>query len=279
MNQTTPQATQAPRQRPRPVLRAVQVKRAERPTPNLIRVTLTGAELEGFATAGPAEHIRLWFPQAGYERPVMPEWTDNGTVMPEGHARPDSRVYTPMRWNPDVLELDVDFVIHEPTSGPGSAWAVRAKPGDHVVVSGPGGRYRVAEDAEWFVLAGDHSALPAIDSILKELPATARARVYAEVPSHADELPLTSLASIEVTWLHSDPASPKPGAALEATLRSIELPAGNARVFVACEAMTMRDIRRHLLYERGLPREVMHTHGYWKQGVAAHPDHDLGDDV
>jgi NADPH-dependent ferric siderophore reductase len=40
----------------------------------------------------------------------------------------------------------------------------------------------------------------------------------------------------------------------------------------------MRNIRRHLLDDRGIDRARIHTHGYWKAGVSNHPDHDVGQD-
>jgi NADPH-dependent ferric siderophore reductase len=41
----------------------------------------------------------------------------------------------------------------------------------------------------------------------------------------------------------------------------------------------MRDIRRHLLNERGMDRARAHTQGYWKYGAVNHPDNDRGQDV
>jgi NADPH-dependent ferric siderophore reductase len=35
---------------------------------------------------------------------------------------------------------------------------------------------------------------------------------------------------------------------------------------------------RHLLDERGMDRQQLYTWGYWKLGVADHPDHDTGED-
>lgn len=43
-------------------------------------------------------------------------------------------------------------------------------------------------------------------------------------------------------------------------------------------ASAMRTVRRHLLGERGLDRDQLYTRGYWKIGVADHPDHDTGED-
>jgi NADPH-dependent ferric siderophore reductase len=255
----------------------VQVARVEQRTPSLLRVTLTGPELTGYESRGPAEHIRLFYPQDGLDKPVMPEWTDDGPVMQEGLERPISRVYTPLRFDAGSGELDVDIVLHPGSDGPGSRWATAATPGQWVVVAGPAGPYRLDTSADRFVIAGDHAALPAISTVLAALPDGAKAEVLVEVESDEEAVDLESPAEFSVRWL-STGHDAAPGAALKDAIAGVDLPEG-ARVFVACEAAIMREIRRHLLYERNLPKEHMHTHGYWKHGEANHPDHDLGDDV
>jgi len=270
------QTQPGPPPRRRPPLRMVQVSRVERLTPRVLRVTFAGEELAGFEPHGPAEHIKVFFPPPGQDRPVRPTYDADGRpVYPPGVERPVSRTYTSRRWRPDALELDVDFVLHG--EGPGASWAQRARPGDAAMVGGPGGPFRLDPEARWYVLAADACAVPAVGTILETLPSSARADVYLEVSDEAEHQQLESAAAVNVTWLHA--AGGQPGALLEKTIRALRLPDGPGRVFVACEAAVMRDIRRHLLFDRGLAGEAMHTHGYWKQGVANHPDHDLGQEM
>ena len=262
--------------RPRPVMRTVQVQDVQQVTPHLVRVSLGGPEMEGFALRGPAGHVRLFFPQPGEERPVIPERDENGR-WPEGAPRPLSRVYTPRAFDETARRLDVDIVLHDDAEGPGATWARYAKAGATVAMTGPSGPYNVDPDAPWYVLAGDHAGLPAVATILEWLPAGKQALAYVEVPEAADELSLTSRAGLEVTWLHGGHGAPSE--ALAAALRDAELPQGNGRVFVACEAGAMREIKRHLLTQRNLPRESVYTHGYWQRGTANHPDHDLAPEI
>ena len=56
------------------------------------------------------------------------------------------------------------------------------------------------------------------------------------------------------------------------------LPGGRGAGWIGLEASAMRTVRRHLLGERGLDRDQLYTRGYWKIGVADHPDHDTGED-
>ena len=127
-------------------------------------------------------------------------------------------------------------------------------------------------------LAGDDAALPAIATILDALPAGVAARVLVEVADEHEERPLVSAAQLDITWLHRGPASNQVDMALEQAIRSMELPAGNGRIYIGCEAAAMRRIRRHLLQERGLDPKSIVTRGYWKLGDINYTDHDYGED-
>jgi NADPH-dependent ferric siderophore reductase len=271
----TSQPTQAPR-RVRPKPRLVTVTAVDRITPACVRVTFTGRELEGFTSRGPAEHLKVLFAQPGESQPVIPEWGPDGPVLKEGQSFPPSRTYTPRYWRPESLELVVDFMLHG--SGLASDWARDAKAGDVMAISGqPGGPWMIDAEADWYVLAADESALPGLGTILEALPAGKAARVFAEVRDEQEQQVLESAAGLDVTWLYhgDDP----PGAGIEGAIRSLDLPAGAGRVWLGCEAATMRSLRRHLLDDRGLDRAAIHTHGYWKAGVVNHPDHDVGQDA
>ncbi len=258
-----------------PVRRTVPVTRIAQLTPHVRRITFSGPEMTGFSVGGPAEHMKIYFPGPGQERPVVPEW---GTRLPEGTPRPISRTYTPRHWRQDAQELDIDFVMHG--EGPGSDWARSAAPGRLATLSAPKSAYQIDPSIRHYVIAGDDAAVPAIGTILETLPAGIRAEVYIEVDDSAEEQKLTSKADAEITWLHRGPGrDEESGRMIEKTIRELKLPDGDRRVFVACEASIMRDIRRYLLNERQMDRSRIYTHGYWKVGEANHPDGDRGQDI
>lgn len=263
--------------RRRPHLRAVEVRRVERVTPRLVCVTVAGPDLDGFTPPGPAQHIKVFFPSDGQSDTTLPMRGPEGSEFPPDQPRPLSRTYTPRRWRPESRELDIEFVLHG--DGLGSKWATRAREGDVLVLAGPGGRYQIDADADWYLLAGDHAALPAMGTILEALPASTQVRVLVDVDDDADVCTLPASASVELTWLHG-PHDPSPAARLEEAIRDADIPR-DARVgaWVACEASTMRRIRRYLLDERRLAPSSVHTQGYWRQGAANHPDHDFGEDA
>src|SRR5690606_34476426 len=154
-------------------------------------------------------------------------------------------------------------------------WARRARPGDTLAVSGrAGGAWSIDPEADWYLLGADESALPALATILEELPSGKQAYVYVEVTDEGEHQTLKSPAKVEVTWLHR--GGQEPGSLLEASFRDFAVPAGDGRVWVGCEAGVMRRIRSHLLTEKGMTKDRIHTQGYWKQGTENHPDHDVG---
>ena len=251
--------------RRRRVMRRVQVTRVEQLSPRMVRVTFTGDDLTTFGWNGPAAHIKLIFPEVGQAEPLMPQ--------PDGPRSTRMRTYTPRHFDPAIAELAVEFVMHG--DGPASNWAAQAQVGQTLILAGPGPSYQIHPDADWFLLAGDDTALPAIATILDALPATAQVRVLLEVADEHEQRPLFSAAQSEITWLNRGVQA---DLALEEAVRTIQLPAGNGRIYVGCEAAAMRRIRTHLLQERGLDPAMLVTRGYWKLNATDYTDHDYGTD-
>lgn len=239
------------------------VARVRALTPHLVRVTLVGGDLAQLAAEGPAAQVKLVFPAPGQDWPALPVAGPEGPVWPVGQPLPVLRTYTPRRLDPVGRELDIDFVLHD-RGGTASTWARRARPGDRMVVAAGRGRYLPDPTADWHLVAGDETALPAIATIVAALPAGTPAMVFVEVAGPDERLPLDSPAELHTTWLYRGGAVP--GEALDRALRAAELPAGDGRVFVAGEAAAVRRIRRHLLAERALGKEQIYTRGYWTAG-------------
>jgi NADPH-dependent ferric siderophore reductase len=210
------------------------------------RVTLQGEALRGFTSLAADDHIKVFFPQAG-----------DGEV---------SRDYTPGRFDAAALELDIDFVLH--ADGPASDWARRAEPGQTLTVGGPRGSHVVASDFDWYLLAGDETAIPAIGRRLAELPAGARAIVRIEVADPNEAQSLVTQASLDIQWLSRSGGTAGDSALLQAALRSLSLPAGDGYAWLACESHAARILRQILVSELGLNREWVKAAGYWKRGAA-----------
>jgi NADPH-dependent ferric siderophore reductase len=239
--------------------RLLQVRRSEQVTPRMIRVTLAGEELAGFGGEGPDRRIKMFFPVEGQVRPAVPRAASGGPVWPAGEPRPAIRTYTVRRFDPAAGELDVDFVLHE-GHGPAAAWARDARPGAWVGVSEPGGRYEPDPTADFHVVIGDETALPAVATVLEALPAGAPALAFLEVADAGEEQVLPG--SARVRWVHRGAA--EPGEPLAAAVQSAELPAGKGQVWLSGESACVRDLRKHLLDERGIERRLVYATGYWR---------------
>lgn len=236
-------------------------------TPGLIRVTFSGPELEGFAPPRPAAHIKLVMVPEGVA------WNP----LDETGPRPPRRTYTPRRFDPTRLTLDVEFVLHG--VGLASDWATQAKRGQTMFIGGPGGGYDVPTDATALVIVADDTALPAAGMILDAMPAGCAPIVLAEVADKEEERTLSERSGVSPRWLHRESAKAQPCTLLEEAVRKLDLPAGASPYWwIACEAGAMRRIKQHLLRERGIEPSRLHTRGYWKLGETEYPDHDYGKD-
>ncbi|MEU2224536.1 siderophore-interacting protein [Streptomyces sp. NPDC018347] len=238
-----------------------QVVRTERLTPHMQRVVLGGPGLAGFAADTCTDHyVKLLFGAPGT---TYPEPFDLERIRAEFPREqwPVTRTYTVRDWDPERHELTLDFVIHG-DDGLAGPWAARARPGETVRFLGPGGAYAPDPAADWHLLAGDESALPAIARALETLPAGARAHVFVEVSGPEEEQKID--AGVRVVWLHR---GDRPvGAALLEAVRGLEFPPGRPHVFVHGEAGFVKELRRLLRVERQIPREDLSISGYWRQG-------------
>ena len=239
--------------------RLLQVRRSARITPRMVRVTLTGDALAGFGGDGPDRRIKMFFPVPGQDRPAVPRASTGGPVWPAGEPRPTIRTYTVRRFDAAVGELDVDFVLHE-GHGPAAAWARDARPGAWVGVSEPGGRYVADPEADFHLVIGDESALPAVATVLAALPAGVPAVAHLEVEDAGEEQSLPGGATVH--WVHRD-GLPS-GAPLAAAVQAATLPGGRGQAWLSGESACVRDLRRHLLDDRGFDRRAVYATGYWR---------------
>jgi NADPH-dependent ferric siderophore reductase len=247
--------------------RMLQVRDVRPITPKMLRVTVGGDDLSGFVSAAHDDHVKLFFPPPGEEKPVMPTPTANGPVYPEGAPQPAARDYTPRRYDAAANTLTIDFVLHG--DGPAAAWAAQARPGHFLGVGGPRGSFIVPDDFDWYLFAGDETALPAIGRRLEELPPSARTVVVAEVADAGEEQRFDTRSKLEAHWLHRGRAAPGDGSLLLNAIAALHLPSGEGYAWVAAEAATAKALRAHLVGERGLSKDRVKAAAYWKQGAVA----------
>jgi NADPH-dependent ferric siderophore reductase len=246
----------------RPKRRVLQTKvhDVRRLTPHLIRVVVGGEDLEGFAAGAFTDHyVKLQIPPPGapYSAPFDPE--DVKARLPKEHW-PRTRTYTVQAWDEENRLLTLDFVHHGDT-GVAGPWAAAAKPGDGLQLMGPGGAYTPDPGAAWHLMVGDESVLPAISASLRRVPAGAPVHVIVEVDGPDDEVALETPGDLRLAWLHRNGNED----VLVDAVRALDFPPGAVHAFVHGEAAAVRALRRHLLVDRGVPREALSVSGYWKR--------------
>lgn len=251
-----------------------EVVRTEELTPHMVRVVLGGS---GFDTFTPSEftdsYVKLMFvtDDVDVEMP-RPLTLDSFGELP-ADKQPVIRTFTVRRADPAAREIAVDILVHgeRGTAGP---WAVAAQPGRPIYLMGPGGAYSPDPAADWHLLAGDESALPAIAVALEALPDDASGYAFIEVSGPEDEIELTMPASVQLNWIYrggradlvpEDRAGDH--APLVGAVKTAKWLPGQVHVFIHGEAQAvMHNLRPYVRQERGVDAKWASISGYWRRG-------------
>jgi NADPH-dependent ferric siderophore reductase len=233
----------------------------------MIRVELVGTDLVGLPAGEFSDaYVKLVFPPGDAPYRNAREYAEQREDLAAEH-RPALRTYTIRAFDPAAGRLGLDFVYHgdEGLAGP---WAAAAQPGDAIMFLGPGGGYAPGPDADWHLLIGDESALPAIAASLERLGDGSTAYVFAEVEDAGEQQTFTTAAKVDVRWVHREGSDDARGEALVAAVESAVLPDGRVHAFVHGEAGFVKRLRHHLRFDRGVPRDMLSISGYWRHGRA-----------
>lgn len=228
--------------KPRPVT----VKSVENLTPNYRRIVLAGEAFADFQTVSPSDHIKLKLENGG--EPVM-------------------RDYTPRSFENN--ELTLEFALH--SDGPLTTWARQAEPGSEITVLGPRGSMVAKPVFDAVLMVGDDTFLPCVGRALSESKPGKHIVAVVEVHGPADEIEIPTDASATIVWAHR--GNRLPGEALVEALAAVEIPDGEVLIYAGGEATAMRDVRRHLLNERGMQRDNLKLSGHWKRGESDFDHH------
>lgn len=230
----------------RPEPRKLTVIRRTRITPSLQRVTLGGPGLEGFPRDQQGGYLKLFLGEGENGKPIV-------------------RTYT-IRHQRDT-ELDIDFALHGGNAaGPATRWSLTAEPGDTIMVGGPGAAKPLPADHDFYLIAGDMTALPAIAVNLARLPKEARGVAAIEIQNDADRVDLDKPEGVAIRWLANREPGTRPDLLADA-LRGVALPEGRLAGWAACEFSSMRNLRSFLREELGLRGPSLYISSYWKAGL------------
>ncbi|EUB99228.1 Siderophore-interacting protein [Rhizobium sp. CF080] len=247
-------------------LRILHVIRTEDLSPRLRRVTFRGANLDRYDRKDQL-HCRLIFQERGTIAPKWPMLDDNGHVVWPDDAKIPTRVYTIRHIDLERQEIAIDFALHD-NPGPATRWAMNARRDDLVGMLGPAGNG--PKEANFYVLAGDETALPGIARILEALPSNSTGHAFIEVGSHADELALLHPAGMSIRWLHRNGATAGTTALLETAVKTVSWPQDlqGALFWGGCEHKAFSSIYRHLRREIGLDRDRLVFYSHWHRSLS-----------
>jgi len=210
-------------------------------TPNMVRVTFTGDDLQELMWRR-GQDLVLEFPQG-------------------------RRHYTIRNF--DGTSLAIDFVLHG--ASPAGEWVRGAKTGDRIDAAGPRGHTYV-RPTDWHLMIGDETCIPAIFAMLEGLSRTDRAFVFLEVANDAERQAFESAAAVQLVWLPRNGAAPGPNNILLDAVDGFVFPQGLGHAYVIGETHNVRAVRQRLI-ARGLGKDQCSAEGYWRPGRVGGHDH------
>jgi NADPH-dependent ferric siderophore reductase len=251
-----------------------EVVRSEQLTPHMIRVVLGG----GFTTFTPTDftdsYVKIVLPRSGTDVSTLPTplTLDSFKELPDEY-QPVVRTYTVRKVDRELGEISIDFVVHG-EHGVAGPWAASVEPGDPAYLMGPSGAYAPDPAADWHLLAGDESGLPAISAALEAMAPDAVGFVFVEVGGPDDEIELVAPEGVQIRWLYRggradlvpEDRSGDQAPLIEAVKEVLWRP-GQVQVFIHGEAQAvMHNLRSYIRKDRGVEAKWASISGYWRRG-------------
>ncbi|MEL6438757.1 MAG: siderophore-interacting protein [Cyanobacteria bacterium J06621_8] len=238
--------------------RSIVVKSSQKITPNMQRVTFTGDELADFPENYESGYVKFLFSNDG-------QVITDKNQFEQGKYRKDyiTRTYTVRGHSREENELSIEFSLNRGKAGIASTWAESAKPGDKILITNPGSTKLVNNKADWFLLAGDMSGLPALCCNLEQLPENAQGYAVIEIVSESDKQMLTAPDGIAVRWVVNPETGKNSGALIDA-IQKLTWKEGNPYIWVACNFDSMKKIRAYMKKTRNIKSKNIYISSYWK---------------
>ncbi|MRI34516.1 NADPH-dependent ferric siderophore reductase [Endozoicomonas sp. OPT23] len=240
----------------KPAPRAVTVQSIEQLTTNMKRLIFTGESLSDFPENQASAYVKMVFEVPGSPKPIMRSMT----VVDSSQKR---------------KELTIDIVVHNKhqpeKQGPAGRWLAKAKAGDPALIAGPGDTKLVDLDADWFFIAGDMTALPAIRANLQLMPESAKGYIVLEVPDKDDQRALEISEQqipdgIDIHWVINSESGCNPEQ-IKDTLTQLEWLPGTPYIWAAGELKAVLELRNHLNQTMPKPRPARYISSYWQKGL------------
>ena len=155
-------------------------------------------------------------------------------------------------------------VDHE---GPGSRWALTARPGDEVDLVGPRGKITLDPEADWYLFIGDVSGLGAFYRMAEAVEIPGRVVFIVEIDDPADAVTTSFNEGLGVTGIFVDRAgraAHDPEGLLRG-LAALELPPNVGHAYLFGEFAVTRVVAA-ALEDRGFEPERISRKAFWRSG-------------
>ncbi|MTI10366.1 siderophore-interacting protein [Curvivirga aplysinae] len=226
--------------------------------PNMIRLTVKGNHLASYAENG--LHFQLLIPSNEKLPAIWPTKKTSGKIhypiANNGNEQGlDRRVYTIRQIRVEQNEFDFDVLRH--AGGIASDWAENVSIGDKIGILGPsGGHY---PEANWLMLAGDETALPAIARILENCPKDTTGEAIISLKDVEKwTIQLNKPDGINIQWLDHSKGN------MIDTIKALGMPENQSAYFwFGGESETAADLRKYFKHELGLSSKQYYSSAYW----------------
>lgn len=259
-------AAAPPRSKPKRQQAVLTVQDKTQVSKNLVRLCLGGSDYVKLNRNSCTDaYVKLLLPRPGSGLAAPFDMDRLRIEAPE--LLPARRTYTVRRWDDANERLWIDVVLHNAPGqhGLASDWATRAHEGDQIALMGAGGGYSPHPEADLHVLVGDHATVPAIAAALEVMPSSARGHAVIHVEDEADILSLSHPEGFSLEWV----VGAREG--LLVAVETLDIPHDiidkrGVHVFCHAERGLTKQLRAHLVRERGIAREDISISAYWALG-------------
>ncbi|MBM2617486.1 siderophore-interacting protein [Actinoplanes sp. LDG1-06] len=212
--------------------------------PHFVRLSFEAPTLFSKVRPEPAAWLRFWIPD------------------PDGGKREYQRAYTIAEADETAGTIEVDFVLHEP-AGPASLWATKVEPGSQVAVVSLGSQpFKLADEVSGVMLVADAASVPAVNGILRTLPAGVDVELVLEQAHAEDEqIPLVGRPGLTVHRV------PRQGTDSLVKAVSERIRPG-WQFWAAGESGSLKAVRAVARGRAGATKENTYTQAYWIEGKA-----------
>ncbi|MEM8922718.1 MAG: siderophore-interacting protein [Actinomycetota bacterium] len=238
------------------------VSAVKRIAANLLEITIGG--LDEVPVRGGDEFHYLMVARPGAVDALSPDVSmQELQALPEDQ-QPIGAYYTARARRPEAGEMDVWVVLHSDDHGV-SGWASSAEPGESVALWGPRRGYEPPEGTTSHLLVADETGLAAVAAIIELLPEGHEITAVLETAGPDCRPPMPEQPGLHLHWCDRNGAAPGTSGSLERTVRGLAGADGGVYAFGAAESREIKEVRRYLRYELGLPATQVHMTGYWRR--------------